>query len=940
MLIDYQVNVSYVHLNQIVNIVLNSKNCQKILGRLILELSINFLLVQIMIILLKFLLKVKVRMIMKLFALFVTKDMNYLMETVQRNVLNHAYNANVQMVKINVQNVNQNSKVENQVYLKINVLNVLRFVPYVGQDPFKKFNQLILFLITIDISLIHINVQKVLMIKIIFLINNQEVSLIVNNFKTVQNNISFQLIDIVPKMIFQQLEIRIQIPIKSHNLKLETYFQKFIQFENDEFYSQANSKLIKTIILNIVSIKPQICKIKGYASIKQNFSQNIFFSNINVELQINFNQNTIIEYERTITFLNFIKITIIGGKLQPVENEHLKQLIFSSIFLQMITLDTIIYQQISLENDKSQIIFNNVKELNLINLKIINLTQNNNENFILIRETSFTKIIKLQAFEILNSTISNQKILFFNINQQDIIEIKDLFVIGKFQNTTLIETSTWNNFGNLFVKNILEILFEKSQVDNSTLIIMNNDNYLSNLTLKYSKFGELTQGIINSNELFDEDFQQNSIIFKIYKFQQVQQWEYYYQIQQFSYFKQLNDLDLVGFQLECQSTCLIFIELDFIEIRNLNIYRGFGVKDISIYNARLLRITSSYITQCDEFKFLVFINILIVKSKRQKENIIYNRYDLQIIDIQIKQVQSYNSAIIQYQSSDITTQQQQVTIYLSNFAVESNFLLLTNQKYFTAILFIESIQQTILEISNITFIGNILHEYVKNNLEISSLLLNFNCIQRVITIIDSFFSNNTLYNSTDNIIYIKSEQLKILNCTFYQNSYFNYQVMQPFLLWGFRDSEKLTYQQINNIFKVKSKSGIGQFFIEKLDIQFSNFEQSFGLQGGSQYIEAQKNSIITISYCQFNNVSTTFSNDLGFGGSTYIDGSASDSLQLQINNLIINDIIKKMEDFNTQNQILQQFQFQFINQISKISIQNLDHLFMLLFLLLLLLYKK
>ncbi|CAD8116010.1 unnamed protein product [Paramecium sonneborni] len=706
----------------------------------------------------------------------------------------------------------------------------------------------------------------------------------------------------------------------------------FKEFENDEFYSQANSNLIKTIILNIVSIKPQICKIKGQATIKQNFSQNIF-SNINVELSINFNENTIIEYERTITFLNFNKITIFGGKFQPIENDHLKQLIFSSVFFQMITLDTIIYQQISFENDKSQIIFNNVKELNLINLQIINLTQNNTENFILITDTSYTKKIKLQIIEIMNSTLKNQKTLFFNINQQDIIEINDLFVKGKFQNTTLIETNPWKNLGNFFINNmkakvdlvncepflnlvyfndirIMGILFEHSLIDNSTLIIINNNNNLSNLTLKDSKFGEFTQGIINSNQLFDEDFSiefYNSVIENI---------EYHYTAKFINFNKYnnrntsiiINNLIIqnnymtqtqLGLNFNGLNICLIYIQLDFVEISMLNIYRGFGLKIISIHNAKFLRITSSFITQSDEFKFLglhqyVDCQIQEVKGDYYLQSLFLTSVDnLQIIDMQIKSVQSYNSPIIYYKSSDTITQQQLITIHLSNFFVESNLLLLTNQTYFTAIIFIESIQQTILKVSNITFIGNILHEYVQNNLQISSLLLNFNCILGVITITDSFFSKNTLYNSTDNIIYIKSQQLKLLNSKFYQNSYFNYQVMQPVLFWGFKDSEKLSYQEINNIFQVKSKSGIGQFLIEKLDIKFCYFEQSVGLQGGSLYIEAQKNSIITISQSQFKNISTTFSKDLGFGGSIYLDGSTSDSLQLTINNLIINDIMAK-----------------------------------------------
>ncbi|CAD8166312.1 unnamed protein product [Paramecium pentaurelia] len=706
----------------------------------------------------------------------------------------------------------------------------------------------------------------------------------------------------------------------------------FKEFENDDFYSQSNSNLIKTIILQITSIKPQKCKIKGNATIQQLFSQNIF-STINVELQINFNQNTIIEFERTITFQNFNKITILGGIFQPQQNNNIKQLIFKNILPQVIVLDNFIYQQTQQKIDQSQIIFQNVIKLILSNFKIIDLIQNNIDKFIQITNTFFTKVIKIQNFQILNSTLDNQITLFFNFNKQDIIELQDLYVNALFNNSTFIQSGMSMKNGNLICKNInfkvnllncltfinwlylndirvIGISFENSEINNSTLIILNNNNNLSGLTINNSSFKYFSYGIQNSNQIFEENL--NIEFTNIYLLHNE-----YHQNTKFMYFHKynngyssikINNLMISNnyatsvqsdFNLKTQNLALILIQLDGVYITNLNILRSYGLKDISIQNAKVLRIVSSIITQSDEHKFLGLHQYLDCQLQQvQGEYYLQSLFitsviDFEVVDMQIRNVQSYNSPVIYYKSSDSITQQQLEKIRFINFIVESNLLLLTNQQFQTGIIFMESIQQTTVEVQNVTFINNILHEYVQNNLQISALLLNFNCILGLVTITNSHFSKNTLYNSTDNIIFIKSQQLVILNSTFYQNSQFNYQNIQPFLLWGFAEYEQLSYQQINSIFQVKSNAGVGSFLVESLEIKFCNFEQSVGFQGGAIYIEAQRNSIISISQSQFKNISTSFSKDLGYGGSIYLDGTQAETLELSISQLIINNINAK-----------------------------------------------
>lgn len=77
MLIEYQVNAFSAHQNSIANIALSSKSYKKIFGRFILGLFINSLLIEMMIIPLNSMHKVKKRRITKLYALCVPKGMNW-----------------------------------------------------------------------------------------------------------------------------------------------------------------------------------------------------------------------------------------------------------------------------------------------------------------------------------------------------------------------------------------------------------------------------------------------------------------------------------------------------------------------------------------------------------------------------------------------------------------------------------------------------------------------------------------------------------------------------------------------------------------------------------------------------------------------------------------------------------------------------------------------
>ncbi|CAD8193803.1 unnamed protein product [Paramecium octaurelia] len=702
----------------------------------------------------------------------------------------------------------------------------------------------------------------------------------------------------------------------------------FKEFEKDLFYHQANEQSIRTIILNISSVKEQVCKIKSNGIIKQIFSNNIF-STTNVELTLNFNNNTIIEFEKPLKFLNFNKITILGAIFNPISNEKLKQITFVSLYPQTITLQNIIYQQISIENDQSNMLFVNVKSVQFNNFKILGLVQNQIENFIEITETTNSKTITFINFQILNSFLQNQFTIYCHLNSDDNIYIDNLVVNSKFKNATLIQTGDQEQYGVLQMYNVvfqIDVLYclsflniyslryvnintmtiEYSEIQNSTLILLNNDNNIDNFKIQFSKFRQISYGIMNSELLLDNlQISLSNILLESNEYDYSTKFLFFQKYNNIQSQININELHILNnyisqniqdLNLKTQYSALLYLELDIISIVNLEIVRGYGLMDLSISDVQKLKIQSIRISQGQQFKFLglhQFIDCQLqqVKGESYLQSLfISSAINLQIEDLIIRSAQTYNSPILYYKSSEKIKQSQFETIQLSNIIIESNLMLLTNQKFQTAILFFESVQETTLQIQNITFYGNVLHEYIQNNLQISALLLNLNCILGQVIIRDSSFIKNIVINSTDSIIYIKSEKLVFHNCTFSENNVFNYALLQPYLLWGFLESQQVNSKQISSIFKIKSQSGNGRLLVEHLDIHMCDFEQSVGYSGGAFFIEAQKTSNISIINSSFSNLSTGFQKELGFGGSIYLDGTSSQQLIITFEDLTIKNI--------------------------------------------------
>ncbi|CAD8145754.1 unnamed protein product [Paramecium pentaurelia] len=189
---------------------------------------------------------------------------------------------------------------------------------------------------------------------------------------------------------------------------------------------------------------------------------------------------------------------------------------------------------------------------------------------------------------------------------------------------------------------------------------------------------------------------------------------------------------------------------------------------------------------------------------------------------------------------------------------------------------------TTLQIKNLTFINNIMHEYIQDNLKVSALVFNIDCQQASVILIKSQLSGNMVFNSTNSLIMIKGKSLIMSDCQFFNNSIFDYSIIQPHILLGFSDQDQIYLEDIQKMFQIKSSFENAQFIMEELKIKNCKFQNSQGSYGGAFQVIAQNYCNIQLINLSFKNVMTAFQEENEQGGSLFIDSSASQSLNLTI----------------------------------------------------------
>ncbi|CAD8084363.1 unnamed protein product [Paramecium sonneborni] len=725
-----------------------------------------------------------------------------------------------------------------------------------------------------------------------------------------------------------------QVRFKKNNILFSNIVSpegSFKEFENEEFYTLANSKFIKSLLIKITYQKASTnYPFHTGGQIKQIFSENIFSLTM-VEFELIFLNQVPIKLQTNLELINFSKITfkniIVEGDKQ---NQFVLGFLFKSLFPQIIILDQIYikYSEAQEQRDINfQITLENIKLFQFSNILIENVKLDFTRYFLKVEETPFPKSLIFTNINLKNCDIQNMIFFYLSLNQQDQVEFDAIEINSNFTNSTFIKESQNNELGVVNMKNVAFIgkifdsesffSFQKiaflsiykfsiisSLIKNSTLILLNRYSKLEDIIFQESQILNESFMIVNSEFLSDFPIQHNFSYISFQDNQYDSRIKFIYlkkhqsstQTITINYLNLINNYflkDFLNYNKKQIDFSLITIQYDLVDIINFIIQRGYGLNEISLYDSQRIIIENGIIQQ-EKFRFFglhQYLNCQLKQVNHQYYPTSIKIFSSKITDIKnltFSKVLSYNFPIISIVSADLNLLNQTEFIILKNLTFNSNLILKTEILFETALISIQSYQQVQIQCENIKFSNNILHAYIQNDHIKSAGLFLIQCPNSEIYLMKQLFENNLVINSTSNIIYIESKTAQINDSLFINNGLFNYEIIQPHILWGF--TEKVTIKLIQSIFQIKSQSGVGQISADQILIYNNTFQNSVGYICGCFMLFSQGESSIIIANNIYKQITTQFQSETEQGAGIYIDGSSSTTLYIEIRNIIAQKI--------------------------------------------------
>ncbi|CAD8126690.1 unnamed protein product [Paramecium sonneborni] len=689
----------------------------------------------------------------------------------------------------------------------------------------------------------------------------------------------------------------------------------FKYFETQEFYKIANQKSIKLILIKIVSNHQQSCQVTDQLSISQNFSTNIF-SAINVELEIYGNGNTEIKFQKQLLFANFSRVHIEGIKFNiQYFNFGPNILQFMSPFQQKIELVNIIYYQES-KLTAYYINITNATNVLLQNILLKDCTRYFPiEAFIKIEKTKSQQTIKIKDFSIFDSQFNNLHLFWFDLKENDQVEMTNINVKQTFFNQSLIyQTNGYLSLNQIQINScnissqtglfqinklinfkLVSLVFKQNLINQGKIFNLNQHVNLINLNFINNELQGNSLLIYNEKVNIESIFVEN-ILFQLNTFSENASFMKIILITLLNKEIIINQISIIEnylLQNSFQSTLnilnitLIYLEAQTVKIDQMMIKKVYGITDLVILNVNKLQLNQISIQQHDKQKFKgLYQHFDCFKQSIQNQfNYPWIKiYDVAIIEIQflnITKAQSINYPIIEIKTS-IFTSQTLKQIKMSQMRFIENMLIMTNNINIASIMKIISEENYDIEIEQSTFERNLMHQYEYIDQINSGLIFYVDC--KTCTF---FFNNvqvqqNIVTNSSNSIFNFQIKSIDMYNCSFIENNLYNYSILQPYLFWGYKKDQQIFIEQIKEIFPIKVKTGNAKIVCQKIlikDIIISNSTVS------GFYISLEKEAFVQIQNAIISFIYPSFSSEDENGGAFLIDTSSSFSSIIKLINI-------------------------------------------------------
>ncbi|CAD8149947.1 unnamed protein product [Paramecium octaurelia] len=736
-----------------------------------------------------------------------------------------------------------------------------------------------------------------------------------------ESQIILELNLICSDIIFQNLTFGLddsQINLFNQTHLFIDDLQYFTHFNKESFYKLANDQQITSLEIKIISDIEQECLFVGDFLIPQIFSRSIF-PLIQVNLSIISTQTTKFIVSKSLQFQDFSNILISDVEFYFRSKDSFNLLIFSSLLYQFqVQFNNLRFQQSN--NNAVQLIFLKVSSIIFQNLtfsQFILKQQNYTTPLFLINFAKNVKAkFKIYYLQILDSQIQDTDV--FSLNNDSLkSEFLHILLTGVFSNCTFIKTATstlstikisnfslrgelYNCNGFLQLSDFSAIIFQQLSIIHSIIQSSNVTKVNSNLTIY--QFNCSNNIIFNQSKLFinQENTNKNqfslSLDFIVFEYNQYDQLSNFLNIRDFGYvhsYITINNIQIIENKIYFAEVlnvtikyeiALINLEAQVISLSQIFLLRGFGISELRIINSQNLLIRNIEVLLSEKYSIKGIHKYLDCWINDVKQDfytiflIIYNAIQTQIKSMIMRYLVVMNEPLIYYESISTSIFERDETINIYYSKIHDN-LLISIGKYENCPIFeIHSQQNVSIQIEEIEFLRNILTAYQQEDSYISSSLLYFDCQISKVILHKVIFESNTIINSVNSLVLIKAQSVNFDDIVFNNSCQFDYNLIKPYLQWGYDLESKIYLEDIRLSFQQKCLVGNTILQASKILINNLTSNNSFGQLSGSLQLKVQLSGSVLIEQSKFESIFMASSkqyDSVQLGGTIYIESQSS-----------------------------------------------------------------
>ncbi|CAD8151291.1 unnamed protein product [Paramecium octaurelia] len=577
----------------------------------------------------------------------------------------------------------------------------------------------------------------------------------------------------------------------------------------------------------------------------------------------------------------------------------------------------------------------NLKNISIINTQFVNSSLFNFNSFNLIGE------VKINQLQLFNCTLTDSilfefsytqfpiKFINFTMDQQLIIHqiFKYIYQTYQFRDLKLSQSQFLycsqqvdviaNNLVFNFNQLLDSIIFGFSSGLNSSQIEVKNNifiqsSFMTTIQLIAQQLAScnLMYIIIRNNKL------QNSNLFKFFSEFQSNDLIIRFQNVLIEYNEGLITLNQVSYMFNINGNSIILDNFQIYQTKKISILNLFDSQNVELLN---------FIVENSEMEEKISVTKSCLQNINFQNQIvsIVNFNTISISNLKIKYIQSMDESIIKILSNSQYFQEKISQLTIINIEFYGNLLQSLNQNLYFSLITIISDRNLDIQIKNVVFLNNIMHEYNENSLRDSAALFYISTLASTIQIENLYCKYNAMTNSSNSFIHIAAKSLKM-----HDVHVRNHNIL-PFSIWNYyynliQGNQDQIQSQIMQVFLIKTIGGAAYIQTSNFLCINSSFEEIMAAKISVFDIVTSSDGTVMMQNLSVISTRNSFEESVESAGCLSVNAIKS-ILYLQIKNAKFQNILNRMaSSIITINPSIQKNKLRFQNMsiINCVSLKN------------------